>query len=105
MVQIMSMMKFLLNYGVNLSSFLGLTALMIPFIMSIVVPFVTFIAVIFIYNKMIADNEVTVMAASGFSPKQIAKPALWLAGVLTVLHLILSIWLVPISLLYGDPCM
>lgn len=97
MVQIMSMMKFLLNYGVNLSSFLGLTALMIPFIMSIIIPFVTFIAVIFIYNKMIADNEVTVMAASGVSPKQIAKPALWIAGVLTVLHLILSVWLVPIS--------
>ena len=97
MVQIMSMMKFLLNYGVNLTSFLGLTALMIPFIMSIVVPFVTFIAVIFIYNKMISDNEVTVMAASGMSPKQIAKPALWMAGVLTVLHLILSVWIVPVS--------
>ena len=97
MVQIMSMMKFLLNYGVDLTSFLGLTALMIPFIMSIVVPFVTFIAVIFIYNKMISDNEVTVMAASGMSPKQIAMPALWLAGILTVLHFVLSVWLVPIS--------
>ena len=53
MVQIMSMMKFLLNYGVNLGSFLGLTALMIPFIMSIVVPFVTFIAVIFITNLLL----------------------------------------------------
>lgn len=97
MVQIMSMMKFLLNYGVNLTSFLGLTALMIPFIMSIVVPFVTFIAVIFIYNKMISDNEITVMAASGMSPKQIAKPALWMAVGLTVLHLILSVWIVPVS--------
>lgn len=97
MVQIMSMMKFLLNYGVNLTSFLGLTALMIPFIMSIVIPFVTFIAVIFIYNKMISDNEITVMSASGMSPKQIAKPALWMAGVLTVLHFILSVWIVPIS--------
>lgn len=97
MVQIMSMMKFLLNYGVDLGSFLGLTALMIPFIMSIVVPFVTFIAVIFIYNKLISDNEITVMASTGMSPKQIAKPALLLAGVLTVLHLVLSVWLVPVS--------
>lgn len=97
MVQIMSMMKFLLNYGVNLTDFLGLTALMIPFIMSIVVPFVTFIAVIFIYNKLIADNEITVMAASGLSPKQLAKPALWFAGILTALHLILNLWIVPAS--------
>ena len=97
MVQIMSMMKFLLNYGVELTSFLGLTALMIPFIMSIIIPFVTFIAVIFIYNKLISDNEITVMAASGMSPRQIAMPALGLATVLTILHLILSIWLVPAS--------
>ena len=37
------------------------------------------------------------MAASGFSPKQIAKPALWMAGVLTILHLVLNVWIVPIS--------
>ena len=97
MVQIMSMMKFLLNYGVDLGSFIGMTAMMIPFIMSIIVPFVTFIAVIFIYNKMIADNEITVMAASGISPRQLAMPALIFASVLTALHLLLSTWLVPVT--------
>lgn len=68
---------------------------MIPFIISIIVPFVTFIATIFVYNKMISENEVTVMAASGLSPWQIAKPAIKLACVLTLLHLILNIWIVP----------
>ncbi len=97
MMQIMSMMKFLLKYGIDVGSFIGLTSLMIPFIASIIVPFVCFIAVIFIYNKMIADNEVTVMAASGMSPRQIARPALWLGGVLTVLNLLLNIWVVPYS--------
>ncbi|MBQ8686715.1 MAG: LptF/LptG family permease [Alphaproteobacteria bacterium] len=95
MMQIMSMMKFLLKYGIDVGSFLGLTALMIPFIASIIVPFVCFIAVIFVYNKMISDNEITVMAASGLSPRQIAKPALGLGIVLTVLNLILNIWIVP----------
>lgn len=97
MVQIMSMMKFLLNYGIDLTNFLGLTVLMVPFIISIIVPFVTFIAVIFVYNKMISDNEVTVMAASGLSPRQIAKPALILATVLALLHLALNLWAVPVT--------
>ncbi len=97
MMQIMSMMKFLLKYGIDLGSFLGLTALMIPFIASIIVPFVCFIAVIFVYNKMIADNEITVMAASGLSPRQIARPALRLGAVLTVLNLVLNLWIVPHS--------
>ena len=94
-MQIMSMMKFLLQYGIDVGSFLGLTALMIPFIASIIVPFVCFIAVIFVYNKMIADNEVTVMAATGISPKQIARPALVLGTGLMLLNLILSVWMVP----------
>lgn len=94
-MQIMSMMKFLLQYGIDVGSFLGLTALMIPFIASIIVPFVCFIAVIFVYNKMIADNEVTVMAATGMSPKQIARPALVLGTGLMLLNLILNVWIVP----------
>ena len=97
MVQLMSMMKFLLNYGIDLTSFLGLTSLMIPFIVSIIIPFVTFITIIFVYNKLISDNEITVMAASGLSPKQIARPALIVATVLAILHFILNIWIVPIS--------
>ena len=97
MMQIMSMMKFLLKYGIDLGSFLGLTALMIPFIASIIIPFVCFIAVVFVYNKLISDNEVTVMAASGLSPYQIARPAINLGIVLTLINLFLNIWIVPFS--------
>lgn len=95
MMQIMSMMKFLLKYGIDVTDFLGLTSLMIPFIASIIVPFVCFISIIFVYNKMIADNEITVMAASGLSPWQIGRPALRLGVLLTVFNLLLSVWIVP----------
>lgn len=97
MVQIISMMKFLMNYGVKLSSFLGLTSMMIPFIISIILPFVIFIGVLFVYNKMISDNEVTVLVASGCTPKRIARPALLFAGILTGIHLVLNLWIVPAS--------
>lgn len=97
MLQIMTMMKFLINYGVEITSFMGLTVLMIPFIISIIIPFVTFIAIIFVYNKLIGDNEITVMAASGLSPRQIARPAMALAGFLTLIHFGLSAWFVPLT--------
>jgi lipopolysaccharide export system permease protein len=95
MLQIMSMMKFLLSYGVDITSFMGLTSLMVPFIVSIIIPFVTFIAIIFIYNKLISDNEITVLAASGLSPGQVAGPALGLTALVTAINLILNIWIVP----------
>lgn len=44
---------------------------------------------------MISENEITVMAASGLSPWQLSKPVIKMALVLTVLHLILSVWIVP----------
>lgn len=97
MVQIMSMMRYLLNYGVELDNFLGLTVLMVPFIISIILPFVTFIAIIFVYNKLISDNEITVMVASSLSPWQLARPAIIFSGVLVIVHLILNLWLVPVS--------
>ena len=52
---------------------------------------------LFVYNKMISENEITVMVSSGLSPWQVAKPAITFAMVLTVIHLILNIWLVPYS--------
>ena len=97
MVQIVAMMKFLVNYGVELSNFLGLTAMMIPFIISIILPFVTFISVLFVYNKMIGDSEIVVMASSGCSPSQIARPALLLAGILVAVHFVLNLWIVPMT--------
>ena len=95
MVQMMSMMKFVLNYGVRISSFFGLTMLMIPFIISIIIPFVTFIAIIFVYNKLISDNEVTVLASTGLSPRQIARPAMVFAVVMTILHIGMNTLIVP----------
>jgi lipopolysaccharide export system permease protein len=95
MLQIMTMLKFLISYGINLGGFLGMTVLMVPFIVSIIMPFVAFIAAIFVYNKMISSSEITVMAASGLSPRQIARPALRLGLVLVLIHLVLNIWIVP----------
>ena len=46
---------------------------------------------------MISENEITVMAASGLSPWQLGKPAIKLAVILTILHFILSIWIVPFT--------
>ncbi|MCL2339121.1 MAG: LptF/LptG family permease [Proteobacteria bacterium] len=97
MLQILTMLKFLIQYGINVWGFVGLTALMLPFIVSIILPFTIFIMVMFVYNRLISDREITVLAASGMSPMQLARPALTLAGFLTVAHFILNIWIVPAS--------
>lgn len=95
MLQILTMLKFLMNYGINIGGFLGLTLLMLPFIVSIIMPFVIFIALIFVYNKSISDNEITVMASAGISPRRIARPGIMLAVFLALVHWGLNLWVVP----------
>ena len=97
MLQILTMMKVLLNYGVNFFLFLKLSFFMIPFIVSIIIPFITFISVIYIYIKLINDNEITVIASNGISSLKIAKPALIFAILLSIVQLVLKLWLVPVS--------
>lgn len=95
MIQILTMLKFLITYGISLWDFLGLTSLMFPFIVSIILPFVIFISALFVYNKMVADNEVTVMASVGLSPWQLARPVLRLAVFIAVIHWGLNLFVVP----------
>jgi lipopolysaccharide export system permease protein len=95
MMQVLGMLKFLVQYGIDVWGFLGLTAMMVPFIVSIIIPFALFIAVMFVYSRLIADSEVTVMAACGMSPGTLARPALGLAAIIAVLHLTLNVWIVP----------
>lgn len=95
MTQILTMLKFLIQYGVNVWGFLGLTGLMLPFIITIILPFVIFIAVMFVYNRFISDREMTIAMSSGMSPMRAAAPALILAAIVTALHLALNVWVVP----------
>jgi lipopolysaccharide export system permease protein len=95
MLQILSMLRILIQYNVSMGGFLGVTLMMVPFIATLIIPFALFIAVMFVYNRLIVDREITVMVGAGLSPLRIARPALIFAGFLTVMHLILSIWLVP----------
>ena len=95
MLQILSMLRILIQHNVGMGGFLGVTLMMIPFIATLIIPFALFIAVMFVYNRLIADREITVMVGAGLSPVRIARPALAFAGVLTAIHLIFSVWIVP----------
>jgi len=97
MLQILSMLKILIQYNISIGGFLGITLMMVPFIASLIIPFAVFIAAMFVYNRLISDREITVMMGAGMSPVRLARPALVLAGGITALHLALSIWIVPLT--------
>ena len=81
--------------GISISIFIKLTSLLMPRIFSILAPISLFAAVLFVYNRMLSDQELVVMKSAGISPYQLAKPAIWVGAAL----LVFTIW----NMNYGVP--
>ncbi|MEJ2547586.1 MAG: LptF/LptG family permease [Gemmatimonadota bacterium] len=54
----------------------------IPFIFAVIVPMAVLVAVLFVFNRLAADNEISAMKASGVSLGRITLPVVLLASLL-----------------------
>lgn len=87
----------IVNRGLPLATFVYLTLLLMPTWLSIVLPIAGFAAVLFIYNRMTGDREIVVLEASGLSPMRLARPALLVSVVITLLCYVMTLYLIPLS--------
>ena len=87
----------IVNRGLPLATFVYLTMLLLPTWLSIVLPIAGFAGVIFIYNRMAGDREIVVLEASGLSPIRLARPALLVSVIITLLCYIMTLYLIPLS--------
>ena len=78
-------------------TFLKVTLLALPQLISIIMPLAVFMAVLFAMNRLNVDSELVVAKASGMSPSQIASPALRLATAALIVHLLINLLLQPLS--------
>ncbi|MBR2922835.1 MAG: LPS export ABC transporter permease LptF [Alphaproteobacteria bacterium] len=81
--------------GISISIFIKMTSLLMPRIFSILAPVSLFAAVLFVYNRMLSDQELVVMKSAGISPFQLALPAIWVGFAL----LFFTVW----NMNYGVP--
>ena len=56
----------------------------IPFMFAVIVPMAVLVAVLYVFNRLAADNEISAMKASGLSLARITAPVVLLATVLAV---------------------
>jgi lipopolysaccharide export system permease protein len=87
----------IVNRGLPLATFTYLTMLLLPTWLSIVLPIAGFSGVIFIYNRMTGDREMVVLEASGLSPLQLARPAIFLSVGITLICYVMTLYLIPLS--------
>ena len=97
LMQSLRLIDLIVNRGLPVSMFLYMSALMLPTFLALILPISLFAAVLFAYNRMTVDSELVVMRAAGISPNGLSKPALLLAGIITVVIYCLTLYLLPMS--------
>jgi len=95
LVQALRLIDLIVNRGLAIGVFLHLAILIMPRFIDVVLPIAVFVAVQFVYNKLIAESEMVVMRAAGVSPMSLAGPALITGLIGTVLLYSLSLYLLP----------
>ena len=87
----------LIEHGVPITLFGELVIFMMPTLMVVVLPVTLCGSIIFVYGKMMADNEMTVLRACGVSQLSLLTPALIVAVVATALSYAMSLYFIPRS--------
>jgi lipopolysaccharide export system permease protein len=95
LVQALRLIDLIVNRGLSIGMFLHLAILIMPRFIDVVMPIAVFVAVQFIYNKLIAESEMIVMRAAGVGPMTLARPAIITGVVSMVLLYAMSLYLLP----------
>src|SRR5579885_2571208 len=81
LAQSLKLVDLIVNRGLSAEVFLYLAVLILPRFLDIVLPIGAFIAVLFVFNRLMSESELVVMRAAGLGPLSLAKPVFVLAGI------------------------
>jgi len=97
LVQMLRYIDLIANKGIPLLLFLEMVGYLLPNIFVIIIPIAILIAVLFIYNKLIADHELVVMQGAGMGYWQLAKPTIVISLTFTLFLYFITIYFLPFS--------
>ncbi len=95
LTQSLNLLELVANSDAPPGLFLELVGLSLPKFLEIILPLSLVTAILFTYHKMIMDNELIVLRASGVDQYALARPAITLALISTILVLSFSTYLTP----------
>lgn len=95
LTQSLRFVEMVTNKGLPLRLFVELTSFLMPRLFSILSPIALFAAVLFVYNRMLADRELVVMQAAGISPWNNAKAAIFAGLLLSLFSIYVQNYAIP----------
>ncbi len=95
LTQSLKILELVANSDAPFGLFIRMVALMLPKFLETILPVSLVISVLFVYNRMIMDNEMVILRSCGFDQRRLARPALYIAMVFTVIVLALATYISP----------
>ena len=95
--QTIRLLEFVVNSGAEVGDFLLMSIASMPLWLMIAIPISGFIAVNWVFSRILADRELLVMQSIGLSPIQLCKAPIALGIILTTFLIINSAYLLPNS--------
>ena len=84
LLQSLRFVDLIINRGLSALTFVHLTLLLLPTVLAYILPVALFCGVVYTYHRLIVDSEIVIMRATGLSQMALARPALILAGGMTL---------------------
>lgn len=95
LTQSLRFVELVTNKGLPLSLFIKMTSCLMPRLFALLSPISLFVAVLFVYNRMLSDRELVVMKSAGISPWQNAKPVFFVGLVMSAFGLYVYNFAIP----------
>lgn len=98
LMQSLRFMDMIVNKGLDMGTFLWITALIIPSLLIVILPLALFTGGCFSFKKMNDNHELPALMSAGISKFQIVRPALMAALVVTLIGYIISLYAMPLGM-------
>lgn len=92
-----SFVGYITENGVEISKFLNLFILILPWLLMIIIPISIFSGTILGINQLKNSNEITILKNSGLTKIQICKPIIFLAIICSLICYFIAFYLMPYS--------
>lgn len=97
LTQSLRFIELIVNRGLSVGAYLYLTLLLLPSFLAMLLPIGLFAAMLFTYNRLIADSELIILRAAGLGQGQLARPAILLTIAVVFVGYLLNLVFMPLS--------
>ncbi len=97
LTQSLRFVDLIINRGLGVGMFVYLSSLLLPSLISVVLPVALFAAVIFAFNRMTWDSEMIILSNAGLSRWQILRPVVHLSLIVMLIGYSIAFYVMPAS--------